>query len=119
LEYEDPLTTAEGIAGYCYYIEAVYQIACPDDLPMFSAALSNQLCINQTPRIFVPNAFAPNGINNIFKPVILYPNEDDYLLQVMNRWGEVLYSTTNPDDGWTVTLRVNSPRKECMPTIFK
>lgn len=100
LEYEDPLTTAEGIAGYCYYIEAVYQIACPDGFADVLSSLSNQLCINQTPRIFVPNAFAPNGINNIFKPVILYPNEDDYLLQVMNRWGEVLYSTTNPDDGW-------------------
>ncbi|QQS30239.1 MAG: gliding motility-associated C-terminal domain-containing protein [Sphingobacteriales bacterium] len=100
LEHEDPLTNAEDIPGFCYYIEAVYQIACPDGFADVLSSLSNVICINQTPRIFVPNAFAPNGINNIFKPVILYPNEDDYLMQIMNRWGEIMFTTTNTEEGW-------------------
>ncbi|HRK27184.1 MAG TPA: gliding motility-associated C-terminal domain-containing protein [Chitinophagales bacterium] len=100
LEYEDPLGQDTGVPGYCYRIEAIYQIACPDGFNDMLSSFSNTVCINQAPRIFVPNAFAPNGINNIFKPIILYPNADGYLMQVMNRWGEVLFTTTNPDDGW-------------------
>ncbi|OWY19585.1 hypothetical protein C7N43_26310 [Sphingobacteriales bacterium UPWRP_1] len=107
LEYEDPVTEVEGSAGFCYRVEAVFQVACPDGFADVLSSWSNIVCINQTPRIFVPNAFAPNGINNVFKPVILYPNADDYTMKIMNRWGEILFTTTNPDEGWDGNFKGN------------
>jgi gliding motility-associated-like protein len=52
--------------------------------------------------IDMPNAFAPNGGNNLFKPAkrgIATLRE----FNVFNRWGNKIYSSTNIDDGWDGT----------------
>jgi gliding motility-associated-like protein len=51
--------------------------------------------------IFVPDAFTPDndGLNDRFKPEIdCVPTE--YLFQVFDRWGEVIYQTNSPLAGW-------------------
>lgn len=54
--------------------------------------------------VYVPNAFSPNddGLNDGFIPV-LYGYEDvkDYKLRIFNRWGEIIFETSNPDIKWT------------------
>ncbi|HTN18636.1 MAG TPA: gliding motility-associated C-terminal domain-containing protein [Chitinophagaceae bacterium] len=49
----------------------------------------------------IPNAFTPNqdGINDLFKPVLNCPVLQ-YELSVRNRWGQVLFSTESPNEGW-------------------
>jgi gliding motility-associated-like protein len=53
--------------------------------------------------LYVPNSFTPNGdgMNDVFHPVItsgIRPNT--YSFTVFNRWGEVVYQTNDPIDGW-------------------
>jgi len=50
--------------------------------------------------IYVPNAFTPNGddINDLFGVVAL--GIDKMTLQVFNRWGELIYTSESPADGW-------------------
>ena len=53
--------------------------------------------------LYVPNSFTPNGdgMNDVFHPVItsgIRPNT--YSFTVFNRWGEVVYETNDPIDGW-------------------
>jgi len=50
--------------------------------------------------VFIPNAFSPNGdgINDIFKPSA--NDLDHYELRIFNRWGEQMFSTTDPSIGW-------------------
>ncbi|MEQ8705437.1 MAG: gliding motility-associated C-terminal domain-containing protein [Phaeodactylibacter sp.] len=50
---------------------------------------------------YVPNAFSPNedGVNDRFMPIGLCPVEN-YQLQVFSRWGELLYSSDQPGQGW-------------------
>lgn len=57
--------------------------------------------------VFVPNAFTPNGdgINDIFKPSV--NDLDDYELRVFNRWGEQMFSTTDPSKGWNGSYEGN------------
>lgn len=52
-----------------------------------------------------PNAFTPNndGINDGWKPVT-YGNMDYYLLSVFNRWGQKVFSTTDPNERWNGTF---------------
>lgn len=54
-----------------------------------------------SPDIFIPNAFTPNGDgrNDIFKPVLIGISKLDYFT-VYNRWGQLLYSTTQAGQGW-------------------
>lgn len=51
--------------------------------------------------LFVPNSFSPNldGTNELF-----YPSLDcevqDYLFQIFNRWGELIFSSQVQGEGW-------------------
>ncbi len=52
----------------------------------------------------VPNVFTPNGDeeNDIFRPFFNVPASDfiSYRFCVYSRWGEKVFETTNPDEGW-------------------
>ncbi|MCK4289333.1 MAG: gliding motility-associated C-terminal domain-containing protein [Bacteroidales bacterium] len=54
----------------------------------------------QPSRLYVPNAFSPNGDskNDIFKPVS--QNVDKFKMYVYNRWGTLIYETNDPTNGW-------------------
>jgi len=58
----------------------------------------------------VPNAFTPDDdlLNDDFKPVLGEILPSKYLLQVFNRWGEIVFETNNPDEGWDGT-RLGNP----------
>lgn len=49
-----------------------------------------------------PNAFTPNwdGLNNTFKPYLRYIQPQNYLFQVYNRWGMLVFETTDPEARW-------------------
>lgn len=55
--------------------------------------------------VYVPNAFTPDGdgINEIFLPKIQGENPDSYEFMVFNRWGQLVFQTTNTDQGWDGT----------------
>jgi gliding motility-associated-like protein len=53
-------------------------------------------------QFFLPNAFTPNydGKNEIYKPGGLSLGVSKYLMTIYSRWGDKLYETDNPDEGW-------------------
>jgi len=64
------------------------------------SARSNILSIEQPPRLYVANAFAPEGENRIFKPYGSFIAPDNYFFAVYNRMGLKVFSTTNIEEGW-------------------
>jgi gliding motility-associated-like protein len=56
--------------------------------------------------LYVPNAFTPNGDgkNDTFKPIELGMKTLD-LFRIYNRWGELVYSTTDINKGWDGTYK--------------
>lgn len=55
--------------------------------------------------VFIPNSFTPNhdGVNDVFIPIFSSVSETGYQLSIFNRWGEIIFQTTNPSDGWDGT----------------
>ena len=51
--------------------------------------------------LFVPNTFTPNNDdkNEIFKPHIC-PELNFYTMKIFNRWGQEIFSTSDPNKGW-------------------
>jgi hypothetical protein len=49
--------------------------------------------------LYVPNAFAPDGVNKKFAPILIGMKSLD-LFRVYNRWGQMVFSGTDPDNGW-------------------
>lgn len=57
------------------------------------------------PAFFIPNAFTPDddGINDAWRPVVR--NVLEYEILVFNRWGDVVFSSVNPDEYWIGNMR--------------
>lgn len=77
----------------------------------------------EEPILFLPNAFTPNGdgINDVWPGLVAIP-EEDFDLEVFDRWGYSHWHTTDTQDRWTglalptgvyiYTVRMRNP---CMP----
>ncbi len=77
----------------CYQVKASR-----DDIAW---SYSNIACIEKEPLFIIPEGFTPNGdgLNDTFKPHILYI-ESDYQLIIINRWGQVVFSTKDLHKSW-------------------
>jgi gliding motility-associated-like protein len=74
--------------------------------------VANQLgCFDSTCRflnldikniLFVPNAFTPDndGLNDIFLPQLQGFDETTYILQIFDRWGEMIFQTNDMNTPW-------------------
>lgn len=60
--------------------------------------------VERFPKIFIPNAFSPNGDgeNDEFKPVT--DCNLNYSIQIFNEWGGIAFSTNDITEGWDGTL---------------
>lgn len=61
---------------------------------------SNIVCVSPEPKVYIPQAFVPEGVNKTFKPILIYTVAENYSLQIYDRWHRLLYSTNNSDDSW-------------------
>jgi gliding motility-associated-like protein len=61
---------------------------------------SNTVDFFRDTELYMPNAFRPQGINKIFKPVTTGFAGSNYLFQIYSRWGQIIFETNNPDEGW-------------------
>jgi gliding motility-associated-like protein len=62
----------------------------------------SEVCIRPYFTFYAPNAFSPNddGRNDIWKPVGMYIDPDNYELNIYDRWGNRVFNTTSWDKGW-------------------
>jgi gliding motility-associated-like protein len=70
--------------------------------PVCSDTMCTMIEVGPGLSILVPNSFTPdgNGINDVFVPVVDGMNADSYEFRVFNRWGEEVYLSTIPGEGW-------------------
>ena len=78
---------------------------------------SSQIVEEAVPKIVLPNIFSPNGdnSNDTFRPANSCPVE--YELTVFNRWGTVVFHTTDITQGWDGTYDA-SPAPEGKYSYF-
>lgn len=91
--------TALDQATYCYRIVA-YEV---NTQGTGQSSASNESCVIFGPAIFAPNAFTPNndGNNDVFR--VYAPNAREATLSIYNRWGELIYESTDLALGWPGT----------------
>jgi len=81
------------IAG-CFYITAT-------DFTGNESTSGNTVCIDNCPIYELPNVFTPDGnnLNDLFQP-LPYRYVKDIELIIFNRWGMVVFETTDRDINW-------------------
>ncbi len=86
---------------FCYYIRYFEDNNNPYGYQ--DSSRSNMVCTQEFSRVFIPTTFAPlkeNSINGVFKPSVLFISKDNYLFTIFNRWGEKVFETSDPEEGW-------------------
>jgi gliding motility-associated-like protein len=73
-----------------------------------SNSISNTITIIKEPNLFHPSAFTPNrdGLNDTFKVFGQFTAQVEF--KIFNRWGELLFLTTDLNRGWDGTYKGNS-----------
>ncbi len=65
-----------------------------------SESYSNVICLGDNAKIFVPSAFRPFGFNRVFIPVMSFADFTQYSFKIFDRFGTMVFETTDPDKGW-------------------
>jgi hypothetical protein len=79
---------------YTYYMRATTAAGCYADDTI------NIKVFKTKPDVFVPNAFRPAGSqNNVLRPIMAGISKLSYF-QVYNRWGQLVFQTSQPGAGW-------------------
>ncbi len=99
-------------ANACYYVTALARVSFPDGTIAFVNSRSNTVCLNQFTTIQFPNAFAPDGENNEFKPLVVYPSIiASYEMNIFDRWGQMVFTTNQPERGWDGKIKGNKAKQ--------
>jgi len=71
--------------------------------------------------VFVPTAFSPEGTgpaaNNKFRAVV--NGEKSFEIILFNRWGEILWQTTDKYEGWNGTYRKDDAQQDVYAWVIK
>ncbi len=62
----------------------------------------HNVLINDVFAFYAPNAFTPNGdgLDDVFLPVGTGWDNSSFKMLIFDRWGNLILSTTNPNQGW-------------------
>lgn len=90
---ENPKVTPDSMITYTLVV--ANQIGCTSEAKIILSPISD--CLEEI--IVVPTGFSPNndGHNDIFRTMGL---AEINLFRIFNRWGEMVFETTNPSEGW-------------------
>ena len=101
-QYTYDWSTGDNAPSITVDLPGVYSvdITTQDQCTLSDTVEISNLC---TSSIFFPNSFTPNsdGINDVFQAYGRFVPE--YELQIFDRWGELIFSTTDFAEGWDGT----------------
>ena len=98
------------IGQFCYLIQAAYTLHLPlaNNYDTSEISFSNITCVDHRPIIYIPNAFVYNGVNNFFKPRIIFGDPAGYSMSIFDRYGGKIFETHDVNTAWDGT-RNGSP----------
>jgi len=83
------------VGNYKVYLAATNAFGCSD-------TAENFIDITPAMTIYIPNAFTPdeNGRNDVFMPYGVGISEEKYRMEIFDRWGESIFTSTELKKGW-------------------
>jgi gliding motility-associated-like protein len=87
---------------FCYLIELIQRPSLQFPAADPDTCYSNPYCFEYDPDVFIANSFTPNndGINEGWRPYISFVPTGKYELKVYDRWGKLVFETSDPTVGW-------------------
>ena len=92
---QDPVYEFPDTGQYLVTQIVTHPLGCQD-------SISQLIDVRPEIRFFLPNAFTPNSdsVNDTYQGVGLLTGISNFRLAIWNRWGELIFETRDPDEGW-------------------
>jgi hypothetical protein len=81
-----------------YFVEAVEGLG--NSYGIKEESTSNVVSVYMEGQIFIPNVFTPAGANPVWTPVTHFVDRNEYRVRIFNRWGKMVFESTDPYHGW-------------------
>lgn len=104
----------EEAASYTVMLVASTPAGCIDTAYQYIA-------IQEVLIFYIPNTFTPDGdqFNQGFKPIFTSGFDPyDFNLTIFNRWGEIVFETNDPDEGWDGSYGSNGEVALCQDGTY-
>jgi gliding motility-associated-like protein len=100
LEYLDPVDPQLETEGSCYFlrVNVTYLLSTGEELSR--VVTSNTVCLIPAPKVYVPNIFAPEGVNSTFRPQLSFGTLAEYEMLIYDRWGGQVFQSNSIEKGW-------------------
>jgi gliding motility-associated-like protein len=94
---QNPQFLFPGDAGGDYQVELLVS-----NVNGCSDSITGTISVFENFTLFVPNSFSPDGneFNNLFKVAGYGIDPYTFLLEIYNRWGELIFASNDPEMGW-------------------
>ncbi|MCB2206672.1 MAG: gliding motility-associated C-terminal domain-containing protein [Bacteroidetes bacterium] len=100
-EYIDDISNLNNDAeNLVYWVQAVERPG--NNFGFKEKSNSNRAVVIPESDIYFPNAFKPET-EEVFKPIFRFLGGSNYFFQIYNRWGQLIFETTDPYEGWDGT----------------
>ena len=103
LTYSDDVSGFTGDASRITYLVEAFE-GSSNAWGFRESSFSNEVLAELESRIYMPNALLPRGLNNKLLPVSIFVGSPGYEFQVYNRWGQLIFQTSDPGQGWDGTF---------------
>lgn len=90
-DFDEKVDTGDGL-NTTYIVEAVHIDG--------RVSRSNEVLLPREAKVDVPTAFRPSSVNNEFRPLVRNIDRTSYLFIVYNRWGQLVFESRDPLQGW-------------------
>ncbi len=96
----NPSHTYSYYGTYSVTLIAINQYGC-------ESRITKPLYVDPEFHIYIPNAFTPNGdgLNDVFNVKGVGIDENNFKMYIFDRWGELIYYTTDLYKGWNGTVK--------------
>ncbi|MCE3229757.1 MAG: hypothetical protein K0S32_4308, partial [Bacteroidetes bacterium] len=97
---KDPVHVYTYAHSYVVYMVAINLYGCKD-------TAIHKVEIKPDVSIYIPNAFTPdqNNRNDVFQPKGVGISEDNYKMEIFDRWGELIFTSNAFKTGWDGTVK--------------
>lgn len=104
LSYEDDIPGSSHIVSLTYVVK---QKENPNKYGFQEQSYSNKVYVilSETVPIYMPTGFNPHGISPVYKPIFIPLPGDQYEFYILNRMGNVIFHSKDPDAGWDGTYQ--------------
>lgn len=90
--------------NYTEYTATIYYLG--DDSALCSQSSSSLIIVENNLELFIPNAFTPDGSNNVNDVFKIYGEGIELsLMQIYNRWGEKIFESAQQNAAWDGTYK--------------